>query len=502
MKIHIITLTLFTLLASAASAQTNMDHPAKADTTQKKTPAKGHHHTMKGMDMKDSDMATDTTKTKKPRPGYHIMNGKEMKNSDMGMMDMPGMDMSGDGMSMSMSHSLSRNLPMNRDGSGTGWLPDESPIYAYMLMAGKWNLMFHGAIYPRYTAQNFNNDGKRGQGAKFDAPNWFMGMAQHNVGDKGLFSFNLMMSLDRLTEGGYGYPLLFQSGETWNGVALHDRQHPHDLFSELAVAYTQSFTKDIDLSGYVGYPGEPAIGPVAFMHRVSAMNNPDATLGHHWQDATHITFGVATLGFRYKIAKIEASAFNGHEPDENRFDFDKPVFNSFSYRLSVAPDKHWALQFSQAQINGPEALNPAEDIFRTTASAGSQYKLGNDTYWSNTLVWGHNSVNEHDGHANLSEHSITLESNAQFKTSAVYGRYEFVQKSTEELSIPATANYALYNVNAFTLGVNHRLFQHAHTDFTLGIQATLNAIPDGLTTLYGNTPLSGQVYLKISPSML
>ena len=84
---------------------------------------------------------------------------------------------------------------------------------------------------------------------------------------------------------------------------------------------------------------------------------------------------------------------------------------------------------------------------------------------------------------------------------ALYGRYEFVQKSTEELSIiPETDE--LYNVNAFTLGVNHRLFQQFKTDFTLGIQATVNAIPSGLSTLYGNTPLSGQVYLKISPGRM
>lgn len=176
----------------------------------------------------DTPTKADSTKKKNARPGYHIMNGKEMKNSDM-KMDMDMGDMKMDGMDMSMSHAYSRNLPMNRDGSGTGWLPDESPVYAYMLMAGDWNMMFPGAIYPRYTTVNFHNDGKRGQGAKFDAPNWFMGMAQHKVADKGLFNFSLMMSLDRLTEGGYGYPLLLQSGETWDNQPLHDRQHPHDF---------------------------------------------------------------------------------------------------------------------------------------------------------------------------------------------------------------------------------------------------------------------------------
>jgi hypothetical protein len=31
------------------------------------------------------------------------------------------------------------------------------------------------------------------------------------------------------------------------------------------------------------------------MHRPS-QHDPDAPIGHHWQDSTHITFGVATLG--------------------------------------------------------------------------------------------------------------------------------------------------------------------------------------------------------------
>lgn len=437
-------------------------------------------------------MQMDTAK-KKPAKG---MDTTKKMNMDMVGMDMSGMYM-GD-----MSHAYSLNLPMNRDGSGTSWLPDESPMYAYMLTTGKWNLMFHGAIFPRFTAQNFNNSGMRGQASKFDAPNWAMAMAQRKAGDKGLLSFNLMMSADALTEGGYGYPLLFQSGESWKNVSLVDRQHPHDLFAEVSAAYTQALSKNADLTAYVGYPGEPALGPVAFMHRPSAMNDPDAALAHHWQDATHITFGVATLGFRYKIAKIEASLFNGHEPDENRYNFDKPVFNSYSYRLSVNPDKYLALQFSQGYIKGPEALNPLENILRTTASITKQYNFTDDRFISSALIWGYNHVEEPDGHT-ADEHSITAESNVQLNKLAVYGRYEFVQKNTEELNLaPASVNAAIFNVHAITLGINRRLFQTLGTDVTLGVQSTYNIIPQGLNTLYGNSPLSGEVYLKISPSLM
>lgn len=246
-----------------------------------------------------------------------------------------------------LSHSFSRNLSMNRNGSGTGWLPDNSPMYGYMLHSKKWMYMFHGNIFLRYNNQDVGNKGSRG-GSKFDAPNWFMGMGQTRVGSRGLFRFSAMLSLDPLTVGGEGYPLLFQSGETWEGEPLVDRQHPHDLFSELSVGYTHMFSKDADAFVYLGYPGEPAFGPVAFMHRVSSLYSPDAPIGHHWQDATHFTFGVATLGFRYRDFKLEGSSFTGREPDEERYGFDKPRFNSWSTRLSYNPSPEWALQVSKA----------------------------------------------------------------------------------------------------------------------------------------------------------
>jgi hypothetical protein len=200
--------------------------------------------------------------------------------------------------------------------------------------------MFHGSLFLRYTNQDIFSAGSRGDD-EFSAPNWFMTMMNRKIGEKGLLNATAMISLDRLTEGGNGYPLLFQSGETYKGEKLVDRQHPHDLFSALSIGYTQMLNKDIDITAYFGYPGEPALGATAFMHRVSAMNNPDAPLGHHWQDATHITFGVGTLGFRYKNFKAEGSIFTGREPDENRYNFDKARFDSYSYRLSFNPTENW-----------------------------------------------------------------------------------------------------------------------------------------------------------------
>lgn len=54
-----------------------------------------------------------------------------------------------------------------------------------------------------------------------------------------------------------------ESGESWQGQPLHDRQHPHILFVELAAMYEQKLTRGLGFALYGGPVGEPALGPVA-----------------------------------------------------------------------------------------------------------------------------------------------------------------------------------------------------------------------------------------------
>ncbi|HTL81345.1 MAG TPA: hypothetical protein VL651_06560 [Bacteroidia bacterium] len=393
-----------------------------------------------------------------------------------------------------MTSNFSLNLPMNRDGSGTSWQPDQSPMLMYMKMYSKTSIMFHGAVFLRYTSQDATHQSDRGA-EKFDAPNWMMFMLAHKMSEKDLFSFQSMFSLDRLTEGGSGYPLLFQSGETYNGIPIVDRQHPHDLFAELAVNYTHSFSKDLDVNTYFGYPGEPALGPVVFMHRLSAMNDPDASLGHHWQDATHITFGVATIGLRYKMIKAEGSIFTGREPDENRFNFDKPLFDSYSYRISLNPDRFFSIQFSQGFIHSPEALEPAINVKRTTASVIHTKLLKHGKFISSSLIWG---MNHNSDGRNLN--SVLVESNLKLAPLSVYVRYEFIQKDANELQLLQFTNDPVFNVSAFTLGVNRILFTHYKTDLSLGVQGTVHYPDPLLKPVYGSRPLAAEIYLKLAPT--
>lgn len=462
----------------------------------------GQHQHHEGMDM--SKPKADTTKSvdHSMHTGMDRSNHDRMNSDDS--MNMPNYGLTMD-TTMGMTHSLSRNLSMNRNGSGTSWHPDNTPMYAYMSQpsGSKWSYMMHYAVYLRYTSQNANNVDKRGNGQQFGAPNWVMGMAQRKVGQRGLFQVRAMLSLDPLTVGNGGYPLLFQTGETYQGQPLIDKQHPHDLISELSVSYSHAFSKDIDLFGYVGYPGEPAMGPPAFMHRISAFGIPDAPLGHHWQDASHILFGVATAGFRYKWAKLEASTFKGREPDENRYNFDKPKFDSYSYRLSINPSASWALQFSQGFLTDPEEAHPGESVIRTTASVLHSKGLGPDRYVTSAFVWGRNS------HHGEGENSFLAESSLQMDRIAFYGRYENVHKSPEELSINFVDPISELNgrhgfeINSLTLGLNYRIAQTHNTDLVLGMQATAS-MPDRiiLQSLYGKMPVSGEIYLRLSPSLM
>ena len=392
---------------------------------------------------------------------------------------------------MSMQSSVNIADPMSRESSGTAWVPDSTPMYGKMFMLGDDMLMLHGAIFPRYT----NVSTRRGDD-RIDAPNWIMAMYSHPINETMQLGGRLMMSLDPLTEGGRGYPLLFQSGESWHDQPLHDRQHPHDLFDELSVSLSQKFDVDLSAYFYFGYPGEPALGPPTFMHRLSAMDDPDAPIAHHWQDSTHVTFGVATAGVQWRSIKIEGSVFNGREPDEDRYDFDRPRFDSFSGRVSWNPTQNLALQVSHGYIKSPEAVEPDVKRHRTTASAIYNQPLGHDSNWSNSFVWGQNND------SGETTQSFLLETNFQRGRDTVYARWERVEKSGHELVLNPPDESRVFPVSGYTLGYVRDLSHGNGLDIGLGTQFTINGRPDSLDRYYGDDlGYAFEFFLRIRPSL-
>ena len=214
-----------------------------------------------------------------------------------------------------------------------------------------------------------------------------MVMASRPVGEHGRLGLRAMLSLDPAM-GRDGYPLLFATGEIADSVTeLVDRQHPHDLFMELAASYSHDLGGGRAASLYAGLPGEPALGPPTFMHRISGMDNPEAPIGHHWFDSTHITWGVLTAGFSTRTWRIEASAFKGREPDQRRWNVETPKLNSWSIRAFWNPRRNLSLQASTGHLNSPEQLHPEDDEQRTTASATYNLPLGPGANWASTVAW-------------------------------------------------------------------------------------------------------------------
>lgn len=423
-----------------------------------------------------------------PTPLVQSSPGKP-RSTEHNRSDHPQGEQHGIGHEMMMRSSINIVDPMSRESSGTSWLPDSTPMYGYMFMFGDDMLMLHGAIFPRYTFVSTQRGDDR-----LDAPNWAMGMFSHSLGEDTQIGARLMISLDPLTEQGRGYPLLLQSGESWHDLPLHDRQHPHDLFDEVSLALSRQVGADLSGYFYFGYPGEPALGPPTFMHRLSAMDDPDAPIGHHWQDSTHVSFGVATVGAQWHNVKLEGSIFTGREPDENRYDFDRPRFDSYSGRISWNPSPNVALQLSHGWIKSPEALEPQVDRHRTTASAIYNLPIGHDSNWASSLVWGRNSD------AGEKTQSVLLESNYERGRDAIYLRWERVEKSGHELVLRRADLSNIFGVHALSLGYVRDLSHGKSLDFGLGLQTTLDLWPNELNRYYGRGPGWGcQIFLRVRP---
>jgi hypothetical protein len=434
-----------------------------------------------------------------PSPSQTPMGMAGMKMGGEKMNMGPLLVMNGEDLAIRVGSSDKNTMSMGAMGSGTSWQPSSAPMYMQHWNKHDWLLMFHYNVFLDVNHQG----GPRGV-TKLESANWFMPMAYHKLG-KGTLQLRGMLSAEPFTFPPGGSPLLFQTGETYKGQPLIDRQHPHDLFMELSAQYTLPLGEHGTWFSYFGYPGEPALGPVAFMHRASASENPSATLAHHLQDSTHISFGVVTTGFTYRWFKFEGSIFNGREPDEDRYDFDSHKWNSRSARLSFMPSRNWALQISHGFLRSPENQEPDVDVRRTTASI--QYNRAFDRgNWASAFVWGRNHVSGHDETINLN--SYTGESTVNFlDKNYLYTRLELVDK--DDLLRPAdrallglTQAHPSFRIGAYTFGGLRDLWNRANVSIGIGADVTLYSKPAILDAVYGNHPVSWKIFLRIRPAQM
>ena len=388
------------------------------------------------------------------------------------------------------------DLPHGREASGTSWLPDFSPMYAIHGQYDEWQLMGHGSAFLQY----LNESSDRGDD-QFGSVNWVMGMATRSFADARL-GLRGMFSIEPFTINGCGYPNLLASGEVCDGHAIVDKQHPHDLFMELAAQYDRPLGETVGLQLYGGFAGEPALGPVAFPHRISAMPNPIAPLSHHWLDASHITFGVFTAGVYGRQWKVEGSVFNGREPDDERYDFDFGALDSFSGRVWYLPNEHVALQVSAGHLAEAEAeieSSARVDVDRVTASATYHRPLRDgSSMWASTLAWGRNTEEDVATNFVLAETNVTFDEQDSW-----YGRFEVGRKTAHDLDIHGVAEDTMYTLSKLQAGYTRYLESWNGWKPGVGATVSMSLVPSALDTVYGNRASFGiGLYVTLRPAAM
>lgn len=374
-------------------------------------------------------------------------------------------------------------LSMRRMSSGTAWLPDAAPMRGVHLRVGGWEMMAHGSAFLEY----IRDFGTRGS-YQFGSVNWVMAVASRPLAG-GALRVRAMASAEPWTVGARGYPELLQVAEPYHGDLVTDRQHPHELLAEAAAQFERPLGSDLALSLYAGPVAEPALGPVAYMHRPSAADDPIAPLGHHLQDVTHTSFGVITLGAFTRSVKVEASAFNGAHPDDDRTNIDPVRLDSYSARVTVNPGRDWSVAGWFGHIAAQSGAHTHDAVDRLGLSLTH---AGNG--WSSTLIWGA------DVDAGQLRNSLLLEGEIRLDCrDALFGRAEYVRRTAQDLALVGSVSPEL-DIGAVTLGLARRVARFRALVLRLTAQGTVRVLPEELSLFYGSrNPLGVAISLNVRP---
>lgn len=345
--------------------------------------------------------------------------------------------------------------------------------------AWQWHMdanVFAGYNYQRREFTDFD---------EFESQNWLMTMLTKTFSTGSTIQAIGMFSLEPFTLRKIGSPQVFQTGETFNGAPLIDYQHPHDLLMNLGAEYTHlAGSTTITLTAHA--VGPAPIGPRVFMHRPSAASNPQSPLSHHHLDATHVTPGVVSIGVARSGFSVEAGAFRGREPDEDRLDLDTAALDSYSARLSWAGGP-WRLQVSGADLKTPERKSPY-DASRITASA--EYINGHGLAWM--AAFGQNR----EVFGNLEAYLI--EAAKRSGRHEFYTRAELVQKDILDAGfhpIGVAHVHRPSRVGAMTVGYVRDLSARRWGSFAVGGDVTGYRVPSNLAESYGS-PVSLHLFVR------
>lgn len=379
-----------------------------------------------------------------------------------------------------------------RFGVGTSWQPDESPLYAVLPNVKKWGFLGTGNLYTGYNWFGSERGDKRFMGRN----NLSISALREHA--KGEFVARVMLTFEPFTVGKRGYPLIAQSGATRDGVPVADRQQALEFFRELAVSYAYEVTGRWALSLYLAASGEPALGPGAFTHRVSASADPLAPISFQWQDATNTSYGVITFGAFSRDLKIEASWFNGRAPGERRWGIDmvrRP--DSYAGRITWNFAPAFSAQISYGFLDSPEVLNPNVAQHRTSASLMWAETRGKKVWAATASLAERVLSNGAASFAGLIEGYWNIDGHH-----ALFSRLEAVQKTGIELVLeqPSRKKHAVGTVVA---GYVYYFGPFISLEPGLGLRASVSPLARDLANDYGTrAPFGVMVYAQLRTAAL
>ena len=359
--------------------------------------------------------------------------------------------------------------------------------------ATQWALAWDGVAFGTFN----NQGGNRGE-TEFRSQNWLMATASRRLG-AGTFGATGMFSAEPMTAPGLGFAEIFQVGEAYKGLQITDHQHPHDLVMQLSASWSVPVGDRSRLTVAGALVGEPALGPVAFMHRASNAENPNAPLAHHIFDSTHMSSSVILGGFDLGIVAVEGSVFRGREPDEHHYDLDLGAPDSWSARVWARPTPGWLIQASHGFLEEPEELEPGDQRRTSVSASWSRHRAAGFT--AITAALGRNEKQY------SSLRSFLVEGTHKFGKSSVFGRFEHTEVETEILLFPQVVHVPhpgelVDPVQAWTMGAVRDVATIRPLVIGIGGDVTLYGVPLLLKNTHDAHPVSFQVFVRVSRSDL
>ena len=336
----------------------------------------------------------------------------------------------------------------------------------------------------------------------WESQNWIMGSGERSLGP-GRLHLETMLSLEPFTVPATGSPQLFQTGESYivktgesyNRTPFVNLQHPHDLFMGLGATYRVS-AAHLQFAGGADLVGAATVGPTPFMHRESARDNPQVPLTHHFMDSTHISTGVVRGGVSKGAMTLEASAFRGAEPDENRTNIERPGIDSWAARARYDSGS-WHAQVSAAHLKQPEWFEPYDQT-RITSSIGFEGTVAARPLMV-TAAWG--ETREFNGfNGNADGYLLEWDLRAA-RHSTLYGRAEVADKELFGLGLHPKGfshRHVFYMVGALSTGYVFDVIASRWGRIGVGADATLYHMPTDLLQYYGGSR-SYHLFLRWRP---